>query len=519
MKRAPKARAARNLGLRVTSARVVLGCAALKFVLQLSALTAYGYFRDELYYLACADRLALGYVDHPPFSIVVLAAWRALFGDSLVAIRLVPALAGAALVYVTGRIVAELGGGVRASVLACGAVLCAPAFVAMDHCYSMNALDHLLWAIGALLALQKRWIPLGVALGLGLLDKASILWFGAGLAIALLATADGRALLRTRGPWRSACIAALLFLPHVIWQVQHGWPTAEFARNAMEHKYVRLPLLSFLRETTLQINPFTLPLTVAGVVMPLRARSPARLLSIVFLTTLLIVAASKAGKPEYVNAAYPLVFASGAVALEKRSNTRGFARLVAVGGALGFAFFALTLPFALPILHEATFIAYADRLGMKPQSSEKKELAALPQFYADMHGWEELVTEAERAWNELPPDERANARIWAVTGGYGPAAAIDVLGKRRGLPHAIATHNSYWLWGYAGESADPEGAGPVVLLGGDEARLGRLFSSLERVGTVECGDCMPYENHKPVFIGRGMTRRWADVWPDVKHYE
>lgn len=490
--------------------RLLLALAAAKLVLQLSALTAYGYFRDELYYLACADRLALGYVDHPPLSILVLAAWRALFGDSLVAIRLVPALAGAALVYVTGRLVLALGGGTRAVVLACGAVLFAPAFVATDHYYSMNALDHLGWALCALFAVQKRWIPLGIALGLGLLDKASMLWFGGGLALAIVAF--DRAALRTRGPWVAAVIAGILFAPHAIWQVRHGFPTAEFARNAMEHKYVRLSLFAFVRETTLMVNPFTLPLTIAGIALPLRARAPGRLFAVIFVTTFAIVASSKAGKPEYLNAAYPLVFASGAVALENRVGLR----LQAVGIALMATFFALVLPLALPIVSKPTFVAYAKWLGIQPSSSETKELGALPQFYADMHGWEELVAEAERAWRTIPESERATARIWAVTGGYGPAAAIDVLGRRASppLPHAISTHNSYWLWGYG---KDDEG--PVVLLGGDEERLHRLFTDLERVGTVECGDCMPYENHKPVWIGRGMKKRWAEVWPDVKHYE
>ena len=40
-----------------------------------NALGGYGYFRDELYYLACSKHLAAGYVDHPPFSIFVLALW------------------------------------------------------------------------------------------------------------------------------------------------------------------------------------------------------------------------------------------------------------------------------------------------------------------------------------------------------------------------------------------------------------------------------------------------------------
>jgi hypothetical protein len=492
------------------SRRVALAFAALKLVLQLGALTAYGYFRDELYYLACANHLALGYVDHPPFSIAVLAAWRAAFGDSLIAIRLVPALAGAALVYFTGRIVISLGGSVRAVALACLAVVCGPAFVATDHYYSMNALDHLFWAVAVSMVLERRWKTLGLVLGLGLLNKASVLWFGAGLAVFLLTTRDGRTNLRTPGPWLAAGIAMGIFAPHIAWQIANGFPTAEFARNAMEHKYVPLSLFAFLRESALMANPFAFPLALAGIILPLRARTSGRLCSIVFLGSLAIIASSKAGKAEYLNAAYPLVFAAGAVAIDQRLTTG----VLAMQSALLVAFLLLVLPLALPVLGERSFIAYADRLGVKPQSSEKKELAELPQFYADMHGWTELVDETQRAWNMLTRDERANAKIWAVTGGYGPAAAIEIIGGKRGLPRPMATHNNYWLWG-PGEDTDA----PVLLVGGPRDRLEQLFDRVEPVATVECGYCMPYENHKPIYIGRGMKRRWGDLWPELKHYE
>ena len=58
-----------------------------------------------------------------------------------------------------------------------------------------------------------------------------------------------------------------------------------------------------------------------------------------------------------------------------------------------------------------------------------------------------------------------------------------------------------------------------MILGGDRARLEELFGSLTQVTTVECGMCMPYENHKPVYVGRGMRRSWAELWPLLRHYE
>src|SRR4249920_4033438 len=76
----------------------------LKLLMHTLALTSYGYFRDELYYLASTSHLDWGYVDNPPLSIGVLALVRAMLGDSLPAIRIVPALAGAAIVVVTAAI-------------------------------------------------------------------------------------------------------------------------------------------------------------------------------------------------------------------------------------------------------------------------------------------------------------------------------------------------------------------------------------------------------------------------------
>ena len=124
---------------------VVLALAALTFLVHAATNGAYGYFRDELYYIACSDHLAAGYVDHPPLSILVLALNRALAGDSLFAIRFLPALAGACLVLVTGLLARQLGGGRFAQAVAATAVLVAPVYLEMGNFFSMNAFEPLTW--------------------------------------------------------------------------------------------------------------------------------------------------------------------------------------------------------------------------------------------------------------------------------------------------------------------------------------------------------------------------------------
>ncbi len=508
------------------SAGIAAGFALFKFGLQLVAIRPYGYFRDELYYLACAEHLDWGYVDHPPFSIALLKVWRVLFGDSLVALRLPPALVGAGVVYLAGRLAMTLGGGSIATFIACASCLAAPGFLGFHHYYSMNAFEHLFWVVCAYLVARllaaprpALWIWLGVTLGLGLLNKWSLLWFGAGLAVGLVAT-PRRKSLRTPWPYACAAIAMLFFAPHVVWQARNGWPTLEFMQNALTEKYVARSLGAFFGEVALISNPATLPVTLAGLIAPFfvaRLR-PYRALSLLLVVTIAIVASSRSGKAEYLLAAFPIATALGGAFWEgilvQRLGDRARRIALAAGLAPMIALFLLALPLGLPVLDEQDFIRYSKRLGVAPSSTEKKELAELPQFYADMHGWPELADAAAATFATLREDEKRCAKVWATTGGYGPAAAIDFFGRAKGLPRALSGHNNYWLWGHG---ADERCA--VVILGGDRARLGELFDSLTQVTTVECGMCMPYENHKPVYVGRGMRRSWAELWPLLRHYE
>src|SRR5262245_49054708 len=136
---------------------------------------AWGYMTDELYFLDCADRLAWGYVDHPPLSVALIVPVRALFGDSLVALRVLPTLFSALAVLATGLLARELGGGRAAQGLAALALLAAPVVLATSTYHSMNPIDHALWAGGFLLfarilngGSERLWLGLGLLLGVGL---------------------------------------------------------------------------------------------------------------------------------------------------------------------------------------------------------------------------------------------------------------------------------------------------------------------------------------------------------------
>jgi Dolichyl-phosphate-mannose-protein mannosyltransferase len=495
--------------------------AALKLLLHLLAIHQYGYFRDELYYLASTEHLAWGYVDHPPLSIAVLAAIRAVLGDSLLAIRIVPALVGAATVFLTGSLAQRLGGGPFAQALAALAAVFAPQFLGTNHFYSMNTFELFLWTVAIWFLLDaldtvtpRAWIALGVTLGLALLNKISAIWLYGGIALTLLLTPYRRLLLR---PWPAvaALLAALLFLPHILWQVREGWPTLEFMRNATTIKMSETPPLDFLLEQVLTMNPGSAPIWIAGVLFGILGfHGPrGRVLGWIYIAVLVLLLAAGRSRASYLAPAYPMLFALGACSVE-RAATRArmgwlrpaMAALVIVGGLP-------LIPLAIPVLPVETYVRYQAALGREPGTEERHEMGILPQHYADMFGWEELAALVGRAHDRLTPEERARTRVYAQN--YGEAGAIDVLGRRLGLPPAISGHNSYWLWG----RDDPDTSwNVVIIIGGDRESNAAFFEEVEIVGQTRSPWSMPYERGLDVSIGRGPRLSRSEAWPRLRRY-
>jgi hypothetical protein len=210
--------------------------------------------------------------------------------------------------------------------------------------------------------------------------------------------------------------------------------------------------------------------------------------------------------------AYTWLFAAGGVAAERVLARPRAAWLRPAYVAFLLLAGAAIAPLALPTLPVETYIRYARALGETPSTEERKELGELGQFYADMHGWESIVATVAGAYGRLTPEEAAVARVFAPD--YGIAGAIDVLGRRQGLPPALSGHNNYWLWGWG----DWDGR-VLIVVGSTEERLRARFEGVERAGTLDCGRCMPYENGRPVWIARGLRVAQAELWPYVKHYD
>lgn len=489
---------------------LVAAIALLYGALHLAAINSYGWFRDELYYIACGEHLDFGYVDHPPLVALVARAAQ-LLGGSLFVTRLPSVLAGMAVIWLCGSIARELGGGRWAQVMAALCAVVAPVYLFLFHILSMNSFDILFWTLGAWIVARianggdpRLWLLFGLICGLGLQNKHSLLFFGFGVFTGLLLTPERRHF-RERWIWLGGAIAALLILPHVIWQAAHGWPTAEFARNAMASKNVALSPLAFFAEQVMQMHPLTFLVWLAGLVWLFRSRY--RVLAWAYVAAFLVLV-SQSSKAYYLAPAYPPLFAAGATAIESWVRRPALRTVLAV---LLLAGGAATAPLTLPILPVEQFTRYARALGIEMSAGERHEMGALPQHYADMHGWEEMVAEVARVYRSLPPEERAGAGIYGQN--YGEAGAVDLLGRKYGLPKASSGHNNYYLWG-------PPGSGDtLIILGGDPEDHRQAFEDVRQAGTIRCGLCMPYENDQPVWIARGLKAPIDQVWPMTKHYD
>lgn len=495
--------------------RPLLILAAAQLLLHLATNGNYGVFRDEYYYLACADRPAWGYVDQPPFSIWVLAAWKAVFGSSVHSIRLLPALCGAALIVLVGAVAARLGGGRWAQILAGAGSGIGAAGLVICGFYSMNCYDFLVWTGAYYLLIGiagagdgRAWPWLGLLLGLGLFNKIGVLVFGFALAVGLVTTRHRRHLLDRR-LYLGGAIALLFLLPYVLWNAAHDWPTLEFVANAKQYKIAAFSPLGFLAENVLEANPLTVPLWLGGLFWLLLARParPYRIVGAMVVATWVFLVLQKS-KPYYFTSSMPVMMAAGGAAWERWTRARGFrwARwLLAASLAIGLSIF---LPMALPVLPPAALDAYQQRLGIVPAAGEVGHDSALPQHFSDRFGWRNLARVVAEVYAGLPPDERARAIVLGRN--YGHSGALEYWSKDYDLPPVYGRHNNYWLWG----PPPADGETVVIAIGFDADDLAEVFEEVAVAGVAESTWAM--ESRLEVLVCRGLKRPIDEVWAELK---
>lgn len=508
-----------DLAIWTSGAAIVLYVAVLKFLLHLTVQN-YGYFRDELYFLECGNRLDWGYMDQPPLVAVLARLSTMLFGRSLVGIHVLPALAGSVQVMLAGMLVREFGGKCFAQVLAAIATAVAPIYLVMDGYLSMNCLEPVLWMLLAYLLVriintgnQVLWLWFGVVAGIGLENKYGISVFAFALVAGMLLTTERKALARP-WIWIGCLISALIILPNVLWQYKHGFPFIDMQKHFLQGKNVILSPIDFLKQQVFLLNPPAAPLWLAGIYFYFTKNGkPWRVLGWSFLIALTVFLTQKGTKSYFLAPAYIMLFASGAVLIEQfiashKNKNLMWLKTACIGAVLAGG--AILAPYTICLLSPQQFIAYMDILRVRPPLTEHHKQSPLPQMYADMFGWPEMVEKVAAYYNSLSGEDKAKTAIFGPN--YGDCGAIDFFGPKYCLPKSIGNHMNYWIWGprdYTGES--------IIILGGDEEDLRKKFKSVIKVTELNHPYTMPYEN-KSVWHCREGNADLRKMWPALKHY-
>ena len=498
---------------------ILIYLALIKLLLHWLTSGNYGYFRDEFYYIAVSQRLDFGYLEFPSMIALITALTRALLGESLFALHFFPALAGALIVLLTGLMARELGGGRLAQALAAIAVLVAPVFLGMNSILTMDSFDELWWALAAYVVLRifkednpKLWLVFGVVAGLGLMTKITMLYFGAALVIGLVLT-PARKYLTSKWLWLGGLIALAFLLPYIGWQVANGWPTLEFWKVYASGKTYPVTPVEFVLQQVVILNPLTLPLWLAGLGYYLLSQDGKtyRPLGVAYVALFIALMLTQA-KNYFLAPAYSMLLAAGAVVFERFAALPrwhwarpSYVSLVLIGGILA-------APMALPVLPVETFVRYSSPLGGDAGiKAERLETAELPQHFADRFGWENLAATVARVYASLPPEEQAQACIFAEN--YGETGAINFFGRAYGLPQAISGHNQHYLWGPGNCTG-----GVMIVVGVPQRELQGIFANVTVGDTARCQYCMPYESNLPVFVCRGLRVPLREMWAEVRNY-
>jgi 4-amino-4-deoxy-L-arabinose transferase-like glycosyltransferase len=500
--------------------RVLWLLVAAKLLVHLATANRYGYFRDELYSLDLGRHLAWGYVDTAPM-IALYAKIALLLGGSLPVLRTLAALAGAARVALTMLLAREMGGGRFAQFLAGLTALAAPIYLGIDSILTMNGFESLFWMGCALVLIRivrtgdsRLWVWFGCLAGLGLENKHSTLIFGAAVAVALLLSPERREIL-TPWIWIGGGVALLIFLPNVIWQVQHGFPTLEDLENVRRTgKNVVLGPGTFILQQILLLNPLLFPFWIAGLVSLLFGQgSRLRVLGWIYLVLLALMIGLKA-KNYYLAPIYPMLFAAGAVATERWLARREWSRNRrlprAVVAAFVFVSGAILVPALLPVLAPEGVVAYLAALGLKPPKTEVRQSGRLEQRLGDQFGWPGLVADVDRIYRALPEAERARTGIFASN--YGEAGALNLFGPALGLPPPICAHQNHFFWGPPATEYDN-----LIWLQWGREGIEERCRFVEKVGEHFDPWGMEEEN-RPIYLCRGLRAPLATLWPGLKHW-
>jgi hypothetical protein len=485
----------------------LLALAGAIAVLHLLTNGRYGFHRDELQFLTDAKHPDWGFVAFPPLDPFVERVSMAVFGLSMVGLRLASVVAQAVAVVVTGLMAKELGGGRLAQVTAALAMALSPVSLGNGTEFQYTSFDFLWWVLLAYFVVRllesgnpRWWLAIGTVAGLGLMTKYSILFFIAGLL-------GGFALTRARrllASWYFAAaigITVLITLPNLVWQAHHGWISYDFLQSIHRRDVGEGRAQGFLvQQLWLCTNLFSVPLWVAGLVAAFWNRRW-RVLGWMYVIPLALFFFGK-GRGYYLGAAYPMLMAVGAVAgerwLEKLNKVwRRVVTIAFLGGITAYG--VLMVAAIVPLAGSGPLMRFA----MKNNGDLREET-----------GWPQIVQVVAGIRDSLPRVERAQTGI--LVGNYGEAGAIAILGPQYGLPAPISGTNTAWYWGYP--SPPPT---TLIVLGLSQDYADRLLTGCRVAGHA----VNPYgleneesRDHPDILLCGGPRQGWPEFWKGFQHF-
>ena len=405
--------------------------------------------------MTLGDHLAWGYIETGPLIAVIGNVSKALFGDSLIAMRIFPAICAGALVHLTGIITIRLGGKHVAIIIACTAVAFSPAFLATGALFIPQVFDEFFWLVTVYLIVC--WIQkpndnylygLGLVIGFGILLKYTLLLYVGGILLGIVCTPQLRVLFRKKAFYLAIVISILILLPHLVWQFEHRLPALAHYHELKKTQLNYLYRLDFLIQQLL-VNGPALLVWLTGIIYVFynKKLQPYRFFGISFLTVMVVLALLK-GKPYYGFGAYPPIFIIGALYLEEQFEFKSLIKKVTFLCVLivpNLLLSVIVIP-VLPIESAAKVFNWArNHLGITfTVKWEDQKIHSVNQNYADMIGWDELAQKTSALYMELPATERQNTIIY--TANYGIASALSYYSKRFPLPRVVSLNGSLALW-------------------------------------------------------------------------
>ena len=493
--------------------------AATKFIVHI--LTArYGYFCDELYAIALSKHLALGYIDLPPLVPALHALSRLFFGESFLAVHIFPSLAGAATLVLVCLITRELGGGLFATGVAAVGFMIAPVWLILDSFFCYDSIDQLVLAafiyyLARLIRTENTrfWIALGICAGIAFMTKGTILFLAPGLLLGLCVTKYRRHFV-TPWPWIALAIFLVIISPWVAWQYANHWPTVSYWGRYGSTKLYHSNVPEYLVNIVLTMNALLVPVLGIGLYRIFRPFGQTRysVFGVLFLVTFVLVFLLHARAFVLAEVCMSLI-AAGAVWLEEKLTGSGWkqgTRIAVVSCMVAGGL--LVAPVTLPLLPLPLMASPTQTFGFlfKPVKDFNDPRSDFPQEFSNRIGWDDLVQTVADVYHSLPPDDQAKAGIFCDW--YGPAGAIDLLGPRYGLPHAVSGHMNYYRWGPGEYSWDV-----MIFVSANMDPWKGFFEDVELKAVVANDYAMPY-NRNGVYVCREPRLAPKVIWAYVHGY-